>query len=224
MVYARDLLSLEFGKSGQNNFENWVKNGPVGGIEAFPWENWVDYFQELEQLAKLSGPFVLKTHKPFSELEKFLCNPNVKIIYSIRDPRDIVLSALDHGRRSRAMNDSVFTDCYDLETTISIVSNWCELAMPWINANGVEIFRYENLVQYPDIQVIRLANYLGISRSSESAQKVVIEERTSRQPIKNQFNKGMTERFSSEMADEDICRTENMLKKHIHAFGYSIYS
>lgn len=223
MVYARDLLSMEYGNIGQMSFQNWVKNGPVGGIEAYPWENWVDYFQEINQIANCDGPFVLKTHKSFLELEEIIRTKNVKTIYSIRDPRDIVLSAIDHGIRSRANQETVFADCYDLESTISHVSDWCEQAIQWIKAEKVEIFRYEELVQNSVIQAIRLANYLGVSKSSNSALQVVKNERTSRQPTKNQFNKGKIHRFSVEMSDEEIQKTEMKLKKYIQSFGYPLY-
>lgn len=222
MVYARELIALEYGERGQNTFQNWVKDGPVGGVEAYPNETWCTHIEELNNIANLYGPFVLKTHKPYYELENLIRNYNLKVICSIRDPRDIVLSAIDHGFRSRAMNSSVFAECLDLDVTISHVKNWCEMAMHWIQTTGVEVFRYENLVQFPEDEVYRIANYLGVTNPSLAAKKVVMDERMNRQPTKNQFNKGLAHRYSVEMIQTELIIVENTLKKYIQGFGYAL--
>jgi len=68
-----------------------------------------------------------------------------------------------------------------------------------------------------------VANYHGVSKSSDSALQVVRNERIIYQPTKNQFNKGRIDRFSVEMADEEIHKTEMKLIKYIQSFGYQLY-
>jgi len=220
MYYTQLLIKGAFGNNGQIAFEKWVQDGPVGGIEAFPWESWTDHLDTLETISIESGPFVLKTHKEFPELSKLIANEIYKIIFSFRDPRDIILSAIDHGNRSLLNNETYFTECTNIKSTALVVEGWCKSALPFLDSDKVLKIHYEQLVLNPEHQLERLGNYLGLSDAQFLARKAVMGERMTRQPNRNQFNKGQALRYINEMSAEDQIFSKTILGKYIDKFNY----
>jgi hypothetical protein len=221
-VYAMDLICRQHGSTGQRAFETWVREGPVGGSGSFPWKGWVDHVADLETLAATHGPFVLKTHLPFTEIRQKLAGREIRAIFSYRDPRDAVLSALDHGARSRAAGDWPYAGCVDLAATLPVVREWCEAAVTWLDAPGVLRFRYEDLIEKTIEQVQRLAEFLGVSDPRSAAEAAVQEERSQRAPGKNQFNTGLAHRWLTEMTPDEVDLCEKVLGGYITAMGYTL--
>lgn len=221
-VYAIGLITHLHGPDGQRAFEHWIEKGPVGGSGSFPWEGWTEHVDQLESMANTHGPFVLKTHASFTALAAPLRGRDIKTVYSFRDPRDAVLSALDHGARSRANHDWPYADCVDVETTLSLVRDWCAAAVTWLDAPGVERFRYEDVIQSREATVTRLAVHLGIPSPDKAARAVIEREKVQRAPGKNQFNKGLVCRWPDEMSAADLRRCEHVLGDYIAQMGYDL--
>ena len=225
MRYTRYLLINEFGNKGQEALLHWIKNGPVGGVGVFPWEGWENHINELEKISSQMAPFVLKTHIPLESLAKNICNnKNIKISYSIRDPRDIILSLIDHGERSRKVGNKVFSDIFDIDTALSNMKYWCENAIEWINTNDIETFRYEELIKYPFDQIKRLCNFLQINQKPGLIENIIELERKERFLGKFQFqyNKGLVSRFNEEMSKTEILKVNQFLNFYIEELGYKI--
>lgn len=76
--------------------------------------------RRLKDLHKRGYGYALKTHSPPSKLIP-LFRKSVKATYTYRDPRDVVLSILDHAKKARASNINL-SDINNLEDAVGFVS------------------------------------------------------------------------------------------------------
>ncbi len=221
MIYAEKLIKYGIEKNGQLIFQEWIKNGPVGGIENFAFDKWPQQYQELIKISNDYGPFVIKTHLP-KEYINDLILIQTKTIYSIRDPRDILLSLIDHAIRSKRNGETFFSDIDNFDSALSIVKDWCKTAIKWFNSPSCEIFRYEDLILKTKESVCHLAEFLNIPYNSNLIQKIISEEKSQREYGKNQFNKGLVIRYLDEMDSCNIEKCNNELGDFIITLGYKI--
>ena len=173
-------------------------------------------------LAAQHGPFVLKTHASYPHVADAVANPGVRTVFIHRDPRDAVLSALDHGARSRATGEWTYAECVDVATTLPLVQKWCADAATWLGAPDVLCLRYEDLVGNPQAEVSRLAAFLGVPDPGKAAAAVIVQERAERQRGRNQFNKGAVCRWPEEMTPAQRDECERVLAPAIRVMGYDI--
>jgi hypothetical protein len=220
--HCKALVRRQHGDAGQRAFEDWIRTGPVGGSGSFAWAPWVNHVPALCALAAQHGPFALKTHAPYPHVAAAVANEAIRTVFIHRDPRDAVLSALDHGARSRATGDWPYAECVDVATTLPLVRKWCADAVTWLGAPGVLSFQYEDLLADAQAEVSRLAVFLGVPDPGKAAATAIAQERADRQPGRNQFNKGAVCRWPQEMtaAQRDEC--ERGLAPWIRALGYEI--
>ena len=102
-----------------------------------------------------------------------------RVIYIVRDPRDVALSYYDFSRKYRHIEDS-----YPLERYIGdfvsgrLISagwgTWGENVASWAFARGARpgflLLRYEDMKARPEQELARIAKYLGIDASPELLQ------------------------------------------------------
>jgi Sulfotransferase domain len=99
-----------------------------------------------------------------------------KVIYIVRDPRDVALSYYDFSRKYRQIEDSYPVERYIEDfTTGHLLSagwgTWGENVASWIYARGARpgflLLRYEDLKANPDQELKRIAEFLGLPASPE---------------------------------------------------------
>lgn len=165
---------------------------------------------KLAKCEKLHGTCVVKCHwRPGLVLDWF-CRANpVKMTVAYRDPRDIILSMIDHGKRTRARPDSdgPFSDCYTVESLVPRVVKLMEQVKHWERRSFVKLVRYENMMADPVGEVMGVARFLDFGASEEVVKKIV-DERERRKATSRNFNKGIVNRWREEMSQDqkDLCR------------------
>lgn len=201
MRHAIQLLELVHGRAGQEAFEAWVREGPVGGVGCFPLNGWENHWETLQTIARQHGPFVLKTHYPYPWIaDSIKQDSECQLLYTYRDPRDVVLSALDHGARSREKGETHFADCVDLGSAIFSVQHWCREAMEWLEDPKVYRCSYHEMLTDPVQTISRLACHFGMAPAGELAERSIAIEETNRAPGRDQFRIGKVSRWREEMS------------------------
>ena len=119
---------------------------------------------------------VINCHEPF--------NPRYKrVIYVVRDPRDVAVSLYHFQRKRRVIEDK-----YPIESFITRflagenvrpdrMGSWAENVTSWLavrqNSPGFLLLRYEDLLENPERELAEVASFLGIKASPERIAKTV---------------------------------------------------
>jgi hypothetical protein len=163
--------------------------------------------------------YVVKTHGwPTSSLRLLMSVGIVKTTYIYRDPRDVAISAFEHGQRIRDKGENhSFAKLDSIETAISIVSSkylviwdaWmaCSQMMP----GQILVMRYEDLITDPINELERLTDFLDLKVRSANWHKILATYQKDQIRAREEalhFNQGIVGRFRTAMnLDElDLCR------------------
>ena len=121
---------------------------------------------------RASRPRVIKTHEYFEPRYR-------KVIYLVRDPRDVALSLYNFRRKYRSVDDSYLIERYVAERFLSgdLDVSWGEHVGSWLgtrmNQPGFLLLRYEDLLQDPAHELNRLAGFLGLAVSTETVLQAI---------------------------------------------------
>ena len=158
--YQRALVKKSFLQNGQQAFQRMTKEGQIAGIGHFV-ENFnpPGLLGKLVSLSEAEGPFVVKTHSPLTpDLNELLLAGTIKASYIHRDPRDVVLSAMDHGKRADDNPSTIFFRQYDsVENTLPMVGQYCRIGVAWLQSGLVEVFKYRELIENPATELKRFS-------------------------------------------------------------------
>jgi hypothetical protein len=132
-------------------------------------------------IKRLPRPRLIKSHEYFDPRYP-------KVIYVVRDPRDVALSLYHSRRKYRSIDDS-----YPLERFVSerflpgdLDVSWSEHVGSWLATRlhhpGFLLVRYEDLRQDPLRELQRIANFLGVTADSRALTQAV--ERSSAQRLR----------------------------------------
>lgn len=125
--------------------------------------------QSSRYMKRIPSPRLIKSHEYFDHRYR-------RVIYIVRDPRDLVLSYYDFERKYRSIEDR-----YPLESYVSDFVNgrlisaswgtWAENVGTWIAARqgrpGFLLLRYEDLLMNTSPELAAIARFLGIEASPE---------------------------------------------------------
>lgn len=153
--------------------------------------------------------FVIKTHcEPTPFAMDLQSRGILKPAFIFRDPRDVVLSTLDHGRRIRAAGENHTFAHYDtFEKAVAVVKEWLEIYKQWTRLKGIYTVRYEDLLLRPAAELERLADCLELHVTKNAIEAIVQtyrEENLADYDIVNlHFNKGESGRFRTLMSQQE---------------------
>lgn len=133
--------------------------------------------QSRSQLRRIPRPRFIKSHQYFHPRYR-------KVVYIVRDPRDVCLSYYDFQRKYRHIEDG-----YPLADYVSdfvkgnMISaswgTWRENAASWIYARGGTpeflLLRYEDMIADTLNQMARLARFLGAENSSAALERAIVQ-------------------------------------------------
>lgn len=124
------------------------------------------------QLKRVPRPRLIKTHEYYEPRYR-------KVVYLVRDPRDVVLSLYNFRRKYRSVDDSYPIERYVAERFLpgDMDVSWGEHVGSWLgtrmNQSGFLLVRYEDLLQDPLRELGRLASFLGVGGSAETLSQAV---------------------------------------------------
>jgi sulfotransferase family protein len=120
--------------------------------------------QSSRYMKRVPSPRVIKSHQYFDHRYR-------KVIYIVRDPRDVVVSYYQFARKYRSVQDGSSLESFVSDFVRGRLSSaswgtWGENVSTWTAArHGQESFlllRYEDLIAGATIELKRLAQFLGI--------------------------------------------------------------
>jgi len=176
--------------------------------------------------------FVVKTHGgPSFRILHVLCFLQaVKITYIFRDPRDIALSAFEHGEKIRGSGqEHTFGKLKNLPESIEFVRSLLPIWDNWVKLqkrlpNKVLMARYEDLVADPIKEMNRLANFIGI-HIDRAALTALIKKYSGGKPGESlkglHFNKGSIGRFRDVMGNKELELCRKYFGPYLERMGYS---
>lgn len=134
----------------------------------------------------------------------------------IRDPREIALSLLDHGRRSRNLGVGDFADFMTPTDTFSALDDQFARLSRWLQSGKVLLLTYDEIAFDTEFAVQRIIDQLGLPVAAAA----VLSALPDRDKVE-QFNKGVSQRFASEMSVETqrlfLDRYADLYRRYIDA-------
>ncbi len=171
--------------------------------------------------------FVIKTHEPPTSISTWLARLNIlRPTFIYRDPRDVVLSALNHGKKIIEKSEShTFAVCTSIEKTVPMVCSWVENSViPWLRSSNVHTIKYENLMGDPALEMKRLANFLGIDLGDSALEKIFRKYEPGRldnfQKDYLHFNEGIVGAFRQSMREEELEMCNRQFAPYLEIMGY----
>jgi hypothetical protein len=177
-----------------------VRLGPPF-IPRWSVENYVDNIEPglLDAISTTigEGDVVLKTHQGLHpEVARRIDEGSVLASASIRDPREIALAMVDHGRRSRQRGDPQFSECHAVFDTVSSLDDQAANFARWSALERIEIFRFNEICFDSAAVVARIAAQIGLAVNPGE-----VSRRFRDKGLIGQFNKGEALRYR-EMAPD----------------------
>ena len=133
--------------------------------------------QSNRALKRTQRPRIIKTHQYFDHRYG-------KIVYIVRDPRDVALSYYDFHRKYRHISDDhpleTWVDDFVRGTLISSDwGSWGENVASWLYTRGQSpdflLLRYEDMIKHTSHELARIARHFQIEVTPERLSRVVEE-------------------------------------------------
>ncbi|CAK6437270.1 unnamed protein product [Pipistrellus nathusii] len=168
-----DVLTVSFPKSGTNwlieilcliyskGDPTWVQSVPI-------WERspWVENTRGYQILKDKEGPRLITSHVPIHLFPKSIFKSKTKVIYLIRNPRDILVSGYFFWIISRFVKRPESLEQYFkwfIQGHVAFGS-WFDHTRGWMSMRGQEnvlIVSYEELKQDTRSAVLKICHFLG---------------------------------------------------------------
>ncbi|MBZ5666520.1 MAG: sulfotransferase domain-containing protein [Acidobacteriia bacterium] len=172
-VRADDTFIISYPRSG-NTWTRFLIANLMHPQEPVTFANIERFIPDAEAqssryMRAVPSPRMIKSHSYFDPRYP-------RVIYVVRDPRDVALSYYDFSRKYRQIEDSYPLERYIEDfTTGHLLSagwgTWGENVASWVYARGARpgflLLRYEDMKARPEQELARIAEFLGIHASPE---------------------------------------------------------
>jgi hypothetical protein len=189
----------------------------------------------LSEIADQAGPVLVKTHTPINPaLAKALENGRVRMTYTHRDPRDMILSAINHCEKTRDSGLPDMQNFTSIRNSMEPVSDdrpFMKMkpvqqhlleACDWLESGLTHPIAYHDLLTDPGEVIAGIMNLLGIPRHERMIEHVIKREIEIRKPGIWQYNRGQLNRFREEMNKSDLEFCNRELGDFITRMGYEL--
>jgi ribosomal protein L37AE/L43A len=173
-------------------------------------------------MSRRCGDVVVKNHWTLTTSLKSLVRFGLaKVTMTYRDPRDIILSSIDHGRRSReaGMTSGGFVEYRTVQDAIPLVQALTETFDRWNATRLIHAVRYEDLISNPCAVIVNMIDFLNWDICELDVLATVEKLSTNREQSLN-FNKGTTQRWRTEMSESEQRETTQAFEPFLERMGY----
>jgi hypothetical protein len=183
-----------------------LPDGPVNPGHRVNYVQPIDRRRLNQILAAVGERWIaVKTHAGFNDplfpyLEELHDAKRLRIVASYRDPRDICLSLMDAGARSRAAGKKEFSEVTDLTSAVPRVLEQIAKFNKWAAVKGTLRLDYDLVAFSPDDALDRIEACLGILSDRARAKSHAFEEAFT------QMNKGVPNRARDELSPQDYAQ------------------
>jgi hypothetical protein len=171
-IFPDDIFLTSYPRSG-NTWTRFLVGNLVHTEEAVTFLNVERLVPDMYKhgdyyMRHLPRPRILKSHEVFDPRYK-------RVIYIVRDPRDVAISNYHWEMKQRAVGDNVPIEDFLPEWIEGKVwdrlGNWGDHVTSWLSTRGDSkgfiILRYEDLIEDPARELVKVANLLGIDPVKE---------------------------------------------------------
>ena len=224
--YQKTILEHAIAGNGQERFEQMIREGKINGAAFFVHNlETPGILDELITLSEDIGPFVVKTHVSLTaDIRTSILARRVLATYIHRDPRDVILSAIDHGKRpvkNLALN-IFFQRFTDVPRSIPLVREYCKTGLEWIHSGFCCEFSYHRLISDPLPVLKTFCDMLSVAVDDTFINNMVINYTVGQVTGRRQFNTGKITRYMEEMTTEDLTLCNQELKAELDQLGYPV--
>jgi hypothetical protein len=183
-VFHDDVFLVSYPRSG-NTWTRFLVGNLIYPDEPVTFANIESripeiYFNPDHVMRRLPRPRILKSHESFQ--------PHYpRVIYVVRDPRDVALSFYHHNVKAGNIRDDYpmdeFTPRFIAAEFDTKWGSWADNVMSWLSMRGDHpgflLLRYEDMKQNPAAELARLASFLEggayrkIDASPEKLQRAI---------------------------------------------------
>jgi hypothetical protein len=217
--YQEDLLQTVEPRNGQQQLRAAFGGRFIGSLSA-------PTIARLLFIHARYGSVVVKTHSSVNPLIAALIRSGVaRATYCYRDPRDVILSAIDHGARSRRGDDpsGAFREFETIGNSIPQVQGLVSRWQSWHRFGRVHFIRYETLMDDKLGHLQALSDYLNWRLPDEQLAAIVDRhDPKKKRGGSHNFNKGTTFRYKTEMSAEDIARCSTAFHDILASYNYEL--
>ncbi len=165
-VWPDDVFILSFPKSG-NTWTRFLIANLLHPEESVNFGNIDRLIPELEgltkrQLERVPRPRIMKSHAYFDARFQ-------KVIYIVRDPRDVVVSQFHYYRKRRRIGDDYSIEQFVTRFVAGATSDygsWSDNVASWLatrqNSPNFLLLRYEDMLARTGEELTRVASFLGV--------------------------------------------------------------
>jgi hypothetical protein len=123
----------------------------------------------------MGNTFAIKTHSAPTPLAlTFIRRGWMRAIYIHRDPRDAMLSAMEHGKRARESgHENAFAHLKTFDDALAFTQQYLDIWEAWQSCREALHCRYEDLLVDYEAQLQPLLNLLQIDGSAPTIQEVI---------------------------------------------------
>lgn len=175
----------------------------------------------------INGTFAVKTHAAPTKAVKTMCKYGMlRVVYSYRDPRDVLLSAIDHGKKEREDGRrEIFTDMLDFDIALKKISAWIKIWQMYSSLPNVLSIKYEEIMQNPIEITRRIETFLNAPLDDSKREEILwkfSKDNKAGDRRGMHFNKAKIFRHKTEMTEQQRAACEAVIKNDLIAMEYDI--
>ncbi|XP_062996443.1 sulfotransferase 2B1-like isoform X2 [Elgaria multicarinata webbii] len=197
-----DVLNVTYPKSGTNWMQEilgliWHNGDPSWVRSSFAWDRslWIETTDGMKIALASPPPRLMASHLPFQLFPKSFLQTKAKVIYTLRNPRDVLVSLYYYSKFFKGNKDPGTVEEY-LEEFLSgnvTYGSWFDHVKSWLELKGrpnVFFNSYEQMQQDLRGSVEKICRFLGKELNSQQIDSVV--ENASFQKMKDNLKSNFT--------------------------------